>query len=107
MADIKKLQSVGICTVKGVMMTTKKRLAEIKGLSEAKVDKIKEASCKIMVIMVPFTYHFLSFHGLDSEYFLSKRESVDHSLEKRFYHCSGSVRKAQAVLQDLDRELRI
>uniref|UniRef100_A0A158PH42 RECA_3 domain-containing protein n=1 Tax=Angiostrongylus costaricensis TaxID=334426 RepID=A0A158PH42_ANGCS len=48
MADIKKLQSVGICTVKGVMMTTKKRLAEVKGLSEAKVDKIKEAACKIM-----------------------------------------------------------
>ncbi|KIH63467.1 meiotic recombinase Dmc1 [Ancylostoma duodenale] len=48
MADIKKLQSVGICTVKGVMMTTKKRLAEIKGLSEAKVDKIKEAACKIL-----------------------------------------------------------
>ncbi|KAJ1369336.1 Meiotic recombination protein dmc1 [Parelaphostrongylus tenuis] len=24
MADIKKLQAVGICTVKGVMMTTKK-----------------------------------------------------------------------------------
>ncbi|WKX98153.1 hypothetical protein Q1695_013664 [Nippostrongylus brasiliensis] len=48
MADIKKLQAVGICTVKGVMMTTKKRLVEVKGLSEAKVDKIKEASCKIL-----------------------------------------------------------
>ncbi|KAK6038529.1 hypothetical protein COOONC_23966 [Cooperia oncophora] len=48
MADIKKLQTVGICTVKGVMMTTKKRLAEVKGLSEAKVDKIKEAACKIL-----------------------------------------------------------
>lgn len=56
MADIKKLQSVGICTVKGVMMTTKKRLAEIKGLSEAKVDKIKEAACKISV-SVKFSFN--------------------------------------------------
>lgn len=66
-ADIKKLKSSGICTIKvcsvlkysrlqqmclcdacvhlpcakGVQMTTKKRLGNIKGLSEAKVDKIK------------------------------------------------------------------
>ena len=48
-ADIKKLQAAGICTVRGVIMTTKKRLCEIKGLSEAKVDKIKEVAMKLCV----------------------------------------------------------
>ena len=46
-ADIKKLKSAGICTVKGVQMITKKKLCAIKGLSEAKVDKIKEAVLKM------------------------------------------------------------
>lgn len=36
-ADIKKLKQAGICTVKGVKMTTRKKLGNIKGLSEAKV----------------------------------------------------------------------
>ncbi|XP_028990857.1 meiotic recombination protein DMC1/LIM15 homolog isoform X2 [Betta splendens] len=48
MADIKKLKSVGICTVKGIQMTTRKALSNIKGLSEAKVDKIKEAAGKML-----------------------------------------------------------
>ncbi|VDM48608.1 unnamed protein product [Toxocara canis] len=46
-ADIKKLQGVGICTIKGIMMTTKKRLCDVRGLSEAKVDKIKEIAAKL------------------------------------------------------------
>ena len=46
-ADIKKLKMVGICTVKGVQMITKKKLCAIKGLSEAKVDKIREAVVKM------------------------------------------------------------
>lgn len=48
-ADIKKLKSVGICTVKGIQMTTRKALCNIKGLSEAKVEKIKEAAGKMLV----------------------------------------------------------
>ncbi|XP_005722014.1 meiotic recombination protein DMC1/LIM15 homolog [Pundamilia nyererei] len=48
MADIKKLKSVGICTVKGIQMTTRKALCNIKGLSEAKVEKIKEAAGKLL-----------------------------------------------------------
>uniref|UniRef100_A0A3Q1I723 Meiotic recombination protein n=1 Tax=Anabas testudineus TaxID=64144 RepID=A0A3Q1I723_ANATE len=48
MADIKKLKSVGICTVKGIQMTTRKALSNIKGLSEAKVEKIKEAAGKML-----------------------------------------------------------
>ncbi|XP_068111036.1 meiotic recombination protein DMC1/LIM15 homolog [Hyperolius riggenbachi] len=47
-ADIKKLKSVGICTVKGIQMTTKRVMCNIKGLSEAKVDKIKEAANKLI-----------------------------------------------------------
>lgn len=43
-ADIKKLKSAGICTVRGIQMTTRRRLCMIKGISEAKVDKIKEVS---------------------------------------------------------------
>uniref|UniRef100_A0A9J8CK28 Meiotic recombination protein n=2 Tax=Cyprinus carpio carpio TaxID=630221 RepID=A0A9J8CK28_CYPCA len=49
MADIKKLKSVGICTVKGIQMTTRRALCNVKGLSEAKVDKIKEAAGKLMI----------------------------------------------------------
>lgn len=49
MADIKKMKSVGICTVKGIQMTTRKALCNIKGLSEAKVEKIKEAAGKMLV----------------------------------------------------------
>lgn len=47
MIDIKKLKAVGICTIKGVLMCTKKKLCNIKGLSEVKVEKIKEACQKL------------------------------------------------------------
>nr|XP_061807488.1 meiotic recombination protein DMC1/LIM15 homolog isoform X2 [Nerophis lumbriciformis] len=50
MADIKKLKLVGICTVKGIQMTTRKALCNIKGMSEAKVEKIKEAAGKMLDI---------------------------------------------------------
>ncbi|XP_073997467.1 meiotic recombination protein DMC1/LIM15 homolog isoform X1 [Rhodnius prolixus] len=46
-ADIKKLKSSGICTIKGIQMMTKRKMCNIKGFSEAKVDKIKEACLKI------------------------------------------------------------
>merc|ERR1719392_362055 len=46
-ADIKKLKTAGICTVRGIQMVTKKKLCAIKGLSEAKVDKMKEAVIKV------------------------------------------------------------
>ncbi|KAF1807531.1 meiotic recombinase Dmc1 [Mucor lusitanicus] len=45
-ADITKLKAAGVCTVRGVQMMTKKALLKIKGLSETKVDKIKEAAIK-------------------------------------------------------------
>ena len=43
-ADIKKLKEAGICTVAGVLMETKKHLANVKGISEAKVDKVIAAA---------------------------------------------------------------
>ncbi len=46
-ADIQKLRSAGICTIKGVNMTSKRSLLKVKGLSEAKVDKIKESAARI------------------------------------------------------------
>ncbi|XP_063244458.1 meiotic recombination protein DMC1/LIM15 homolog isoform X1 [Bacillus rossius redtenbacheri] len=46
-ADIKKLKGAGICTIRGIQMCTRKRLCGIKGFSEAKVDKIKEACIKL------------------------------------------------------------
>ncbi|XP_039261748.2 meiotic recombination protein DMC1/LIM15 homolog isoform X2 [Styela clava] len=49
-ADLKKLKAAGICTIKGVQMTTKKALSNIKGISEAKVEKIKEAASKMAIV---------------------------------------------------------
>lgn len=46
-ADIAKLKAAGVVTVAGIRMATKKRLTEIKGMSEAKVDKLLEAAGKI------------------------------------------------------------
>ncbi|KAJ8597596.1 hypothetical protein M405DRAFT_389184 [Rhizopogon salebrosus TDB-379] len=39
--DILKLKSAAINTVSGVVMTTRRQLLKIKGMSEAKVEKIK------------------------------------------------------------------
>jgi len=47
--DIQKLKQAGIFTVAGVMMQTKKTLLNIKGFSEAKVDKVIEACQKLSV----------------------------------------------------------
>lgn len=46
-ADITKLKQAGIFTVPGIQMQCKKDLAVIKGLSEAKVDKIIDAARKL------------------------------------------------------------
>lgn len=46
-ADIQKLKIAGICTIKGVNMTSRRCLLKVKGLSEAKIEKIKEAAAKV------------------------------------------------------------
>ncbi|XP_061764909.1 meiotic recombination protein DMC1/LIM15 homolog isoform X2 [Nerophis ophidion] len=62
MADIKKLKLVGICTVRGIQMTTRKALCNIKGLSEAKVEKIKEAAGKMLTAFEYSAKRKLVFH---------------------------------------------
>lgn len=41
--DVKKLKDAGLCTVEAVAYSPRKELLHIKGISEAKVDKIIEA----------------------------------------------------------------
>ncbi|KAI0639558.1 hypothetical protein C8Q77DRAFT_72624 [Trametes polyzona] len=55
--DILKLKSASINTVSGVNMTTRRQMLKIKGMSEAKVEKIKEAAHKILVAYaLPLAY---------------------------------------------------
>lgn len=48
MADIEKHKTVGIFTIKGIQMTTRKALCNIQDLSEAKVEKIMDAAGKML-----------------------------------------------------------
>ena len=48
--DIKKAKEAGYCTVKSLLMVPKKELWAIKGLSEAKVDKVLDAARKLCEI---------------------------------------------------------
>ncbi|GAA5890153.1 hypothetical protein JCM6882_009243 [Rhodosporidiobolus microsporus] len=45
--DITKLRTAGFATVVGVMQATRRQLVKIKGLSEIKVEKIKDAAAKL------------------------------------------------------------
>lgn len=47
-ADVKKLKEAGYCTVEAVAYSAKKDLVNIKGISDAKVDKITEAATKLV-----------------------------------------------------------
>ncbi|KAJ3180829.1 Meiotic recombination protein dmc1 [Gaertneriomyces sp. JEL0708] len=64
-ADIQKLKTSGITTVRAVQMTTIRNLSKIKGLSETKIEKMKEAAAKLL----PATF----MTGTELE---SKRKSV-------------------------------
>lgn len=46
-ADINKLKNAGICTIRGLLMATKKELGNIKGITDQKIDKMVEAAQKI------------------------------------------------------------
>ena len=46
-SDIKKLQEAGYATIGSVLQASNRELIQIKGLSEAKVDKIKDVSRKM------------------------------------------------------------
>lgn len=47
-SDIKKMKDAGYFTVSSVLMHTKKALCEVKGLSEPKIDKIRDAALKLV-----------------------------------------------------------
>ena len=49
-ADIKKLMDAGFNTVEAVGFTPKKALINIKGLSEAKIDKLLEAGIFLIIL---------------------------------------------------------
>jgi len=46
-ADITKLKAAGLCTAMSILMCPKKELINIKGITEAKADKIMEAATKV------------------------------------------------------------
>ena len=48
--DLKKLKDAGLCTVEAIAYSPKKELVQIKGLSDAKVDKIIEAGMPILYL---------------------------------------------------------
>ena len=48
MTDIKKLTDAGYTTVESVCFVPKKALVNVKGLSEAKLEKILEAAAKLV-----------------------------------------------------------
>ncbi|XP_018574270.1 meiotic recombination protein DMC1/LIM15 homolog [Anoplophora glabripennis] len=45
--DLKLMKKIGVNTIKGVQMIMRKKLLQLKGFDDEKVDKIKEACCKI------------------------------------------------------------
>ncbi|KAF4382920.1 hypothetical protein G4B88_010091 [Cannabis sativa] len=45
--DVKKLKDAGLCTIESVAYSPRKELLQIKGISEAKVDKIIEAGIQL------------------------------------------------------------
>lgn len=47
--DIKMLKEIGINTIKGVQMTMRKKLLELKGFTNEKVDKIKYACSNVVL----------------------------------------------------------
>eukprot|EP00761_Pharyngomonas_kirbyi_P003489 gb/GECH01003493.1/.p1 GENE.gb/GECH01003493.1/~~gb/GECH01003493.1/.p1 ORF type:complete len:333 (+),score=100.88 gb/GECH01003493.1/:1-999(+) len=66
-SDIKKLKDAGCYTLGGLFMSTKKKLAAIKGLSESKIDKILDSASKLQ---------FAGF--MTGVEYLSKRKDVTH-----------------------------
>ena len=60
--DIKKLNEAGIHTASALMQTSKRKLAQIKGLSEAKCEKIYEAGEKIAPVSAWQSGKFLHEH---------------------------------------------
>ena len=52
--DVKKLKQAGFFTVDKLAMTSKRKLTQIKGISDAKAEKISEESQKICKTRLEF-----------------------------------------------------
>ena len=61
-ADVKKLKDAGCCTVESVAYSPRKDLLQIKGISEAKVDKIIEAGMLSLFLLLWWLLLILKFH---------------------------------------------
>jgi DNA repair protein RAD51 len=59
-ADIKKLQEAGLHTIEAVAYTPKKHLLNIKGISEAKADKIMVNNCILKIKISFYLRYFLT-----------------------------------------------
>ena len=59
--DVKKLRDAGLCTVEGVAYTPRKDLLQIKGISDAKVDKIVEAGMSYWKILLCYIQRLCIF----------------------------------------------
>ena len=57
--DIKKLKDAGLCTVESVAYSPRKELLLIKGISDAKVDKIVEAGTSSIYVLLLFLLDFI------------------------------------------------
>jgi DNA repair protein RAD51 len=55
------LKDAGLCTVESVAFSPRKELLQIKGISEAKVDKIIEAGMSLLSLFL-FLQDFLSLY---------------------------------------------
>lgn len=47
--DIQILKSTGVNTIKGVQMTMRRKLLQLEGFTDEKVEKIKDACCKVVM----------------------------------------------------------
>ncbi|KAK3013618.1 hypothetical protein RJ639_009321 [Escallonia herrerae] len=61
--DIKKLKDAGLCTVESVAFSPRKELLQIKGISEAKVDKIVEAGMSDLFAAAVVSYGQFCFNS--------------------------------------------
>ena len=90
MADLNKLKNAGVCTVMGILMSTKKELLQIKGISDQKLEKIFDAAQKIGKCGFNTGLHYLGMPLLFNNFELKS----DH-IEKRKKMCFISTGSPQ------------
>jgi len=95
-ADIKKLIDAGFRTIESVLFTPKKNLLLVKGLSEAKLDKILEAANQI--INLGFMSAKAFFEKRKNQVFITTgSKSVDDLLKGGFE--TGSITELYGVFR--------